>query len=194
MRNARFYWMVLSAGLLVCTPQLGAAGKSGSTPPAPDRIDVIAHSPLSGGPVTQLTIGTHRRKNYLYLNHGLTGAVTILDVTNPAAPTDAGELDVPKQEAGGNLSAIMGTAALIASSPSAPTEQTTPQTVTVMNFADPEHPAVSRQFPAVTSMLKDTSRGLIYLVNSDGLWVLRMNAPSDVSLEKQYEDYVLYNH
>jgi len=186
--------MVLGAGLLVGTPQLGVAAKSGSTPPAPDRIDVIAHLPLSGGPVTQLTIGTHWRKNYLYVNHGPAGAVTILDVTNPAAPADAGELDLPKQEAGGNLSAVIGTAALIASSPSATTEQTALQTVTVMNFADPEHPTVAREFPRVTSILKDTSRGLIYLVNSDGLWVLQAEPARDISLEKQYEDYVLYNH
>jgi len=79
------------------------------------------------------------------------------------------QLDVPKQEAGGSLNTIVGIAALIAS-PAAPTRQPMKQTVTVLSFADPEHPAVARQFSGVTSMLKDTSRGLIYLVNSDGLW------------------------
>ena len=76
--------MLLGASLLVADPRLGAAGKSGSTSVAPDRIDVIAQVPLSGGPVTQLTTGAHWRKNYLYLDHGPAGQVTILDVTNPA--------------------------------------------------------------------------------------------------------------
>jgi len=67
------------------------------------------------------------------------------------------------------------------------------QTVTVLSFADPEHPTVARQFSGVTFMLKDASRGLIYLVNSDGLWVLRVEPATDIQLQKEYEHYVLYN-
>jgi hypothetical protein len=105
-----------------------------------------------------------------------------------------GELDAPKQEAGGKLTAVVGTAALLTSAPSAPTEQTTTQTVTVLSFADTEHPSVARQFPGVTSMLKDDSRGLIYLAGSDGLWVLRMEPARDTQLEKEYAHYVIYDH
>ena len=139
-----------------------------------------------------MTTGTHWRKYYLYVDHGPADPVTVLDITNPAAPVSAGQLDVPKQEAGGKLSTIVGTAALI-TSPSEPTEQSINQTVTILSFADPEHPAVARQFLGVTSMLKDTSRGLIYLVNSDGLWVLRVEPAADIELQKEYEHYVLYN-
>jgi len=42
MRNPRLYWIILCASL--------AAGAQ----PTPDRIDVIAHIPLAGGPVTRL--------------------------------------------------------------------------------------------------------------------------------------------
>jgi hypothetical protein len=40
------------------------------------------------------------------------------------------------------------------------------------------------------SLLKDTSRGLIYLVNSDGLWVLRVESAADIELQKEYGHYV----
>ena len=63
----------------------------------------------------------------------------------------------------------------------------------MLSFADPEHPTVVRQFLGVIAMLKDTSRDLIYLINSDGLWVLRVEPATDVQLEKQYARYVLYN-
>jgi hypothetical protein len=180
---------IIGVSLLTAAPRLTAAGKRDSTDR--DRIDVIAHFPISGGAVTQLTTGTHWQKYYLYVDHGPAGPVTVLDVTNPAAPVPAGELDVPRPEAGGHLSTVVGTAALIAS-PSAP-KPTTTQTMTVLSFADPEHPTVVRQFSGVTSVLKDTSRGLVYLVNSDGLWVLRLEPATDIQLEKEYEHYVLYD-
>lgn len=191
MRNARLYWMILDASLLVGAPSLGAAEKRGL---ATDQIGVIAHYPLSGGPVNQLATATHWQKNYLYVDQGAAGPVTILDVTNATAPTAAGELDIPKQEASGNLTPVVGTAALIASSASVPTQQRTKQTVTIPSFADPQHPTVARQFLGVTSMLKDMSRGLIYLANSDGLWVLRVHPATDMQLEKQFEQRILYDH
>jgi hypothetical protein len=103
----------------------GAAGKDGSAPAIPDRIEVIAHFPPSDGPVTQLAAGTHWQKNYLYVDHGAAGAVAIVDVTNPAAPADAGELYVPKQETGESLDAVVGTAALMTSPAPTATHQTT---------------------------------------------------------------------
>lgn len=42
-------------------------------------------------------------------------------------------------------------------------------------------------------MLKDTSRGLIDLGDSDGWWVLRMKPAAGSQSEKQSAQYVLYN-
>jgi hypothetical protein len=184
------YWTILGTALLLVSTWLNAAAKSGAGAPAPDRIDVIAHFPLSGGPVTQLTTGTHWQKNYLYLNNSPTGAVTIPDVTNPAAPAVAGELDVPPQEAHGSLRAVVGTAALVATPGSTPATRTATQTITVLSFVDPEHPTVAHQFSGVTAMLNDSSRGLIYLSNSDGLWVLRVKPGEDIQADKDYAQYL----
>ena len=43
-------------------------------------------------------------------------------------------------------------------------------------------------------MLEDSSRGLIYLANTEGLWVLRPVPATDTELEKEYEEYILYSH
>ena len=177
---------LLCAALLVTAPLL--AGKDNQTPSGTDHIDVIAHIPLSGGPVVQLTSGTHWRRDYLYLGHGTVNAVTVLDVTDPTAPKAVDTLDLALPEAKGNVSAVVGNAVLVTSRASAPA----PQTVTILSYADPEHPKVARQFSGVTSMLKDTSRGLIYLANAEGLWVLRLDPATDVELEKEYQNYLLY--
>lgn len=129
MRHAIAY-SVLCTALLAAAPFL--AGKDIQTPSGNDRIDVIAHIPLSGGPVVQLTPSVHWRRNYLYLGHGSESPVTILDVTDPTAPKAVGTLDLPMQEANGNVSTVVGNAVLVASSTSPPA----PETVTILNFAE----------------------------------------------------------
>lgn len=104
----------------------------------------------------------------------------------------SGELDIPLAEAGGRLSAAVGTAELVTSSPPGATPEK--QTVTVLSFADPEHPSVVRQFSGVTAMVNDDARGLIYLADSGGLRVLRAEPATDVELEREYVEYVLYDH
>jgi hypothetical protein len=185
MRNAVAYSMLAAA--LLAGPSL--AGKENLTPSNADRIHVIAHIPLAGEPVVQLTSGVHWRRSYLYLVHGSGAPVTILDVTDPAKPKETGKLDVPEQEANGTMTAAVGTEVLLTSSVSTPT----PQTVTIVNFADQAHPRVVQQFSGVTSVLKDRSRGIIYLTNPEGLWVLRLDPATDMELQKEYEKYVLYN-
>lgn len=86
----------------------------------------------------------------------------------------------------------MGTAELVTSSPPGATPEK--QTVTVLSFADPEHPSVVRQFSGVTAMVNDDARGLIYLADSGGLRVLRAEPATDVELEREYVEYVLYDH
>ncbi len=177
---------LLCATLLAMAPLL--TGKDNQTSSSTDHIDVIAHIPLSGEPVVQLTSGTHWRRDYLYLGRGTEKTVTVLDVTNPTVPKAVDTINLPTWQANENVSAVVGNAVLVTSSPSAPA----PQTVTILSFADPEHPQVARQFSGVTSMLKDTSRGLIYITNSEGLWVLRLEPAADVELQKEYENYLLY--
>lgn len=197
MRNTRLHLIFIGVTLLIGAPLIAGEG-AGSALPVPDRIVVIAHTPLSPGVVTELTTGSHWGKDYLYVDRGLAAPVTILNVTNPAAPTKAGELDVPKQDAGGDLSTVTGNVALVDSSQASPTQPTLKRTVTVLSFADPEHPTVARHFSGVTAMLKDNQRGLIYLANSDGLWVLRVITAPDIQRdnqeEKRYLHHVLYDH
>jgi len=185
MRNI-VYFVMLGASLWARSAFPAVARKLPSTPES-DRIDVVAHLPLSGAPVVHLTSDNHWRRDYLYLDQGPSSPVTILDVTDPAMPRPAGQLDIPTQEANGNLSAVVGTAALVASPASAPA----PRTVTIMSFADPEHPKIEQQFAGVTAMLKEGM--FVYLANAQGLWVLRMTPATDAELQEQYQHYVLYN-
>ena len=177
-------WLLVTAAVLVACPLFGAKDHDA------DRINVIAHLPASSSPVMALTLGTHWQHNYLYVDHADGSPVTILDVTNPAEPVVTGQLELPKQDANASLGTVVGNAVLVTSAPLAAKVQT----VTILSFTDPERPTVVRQFSGVTSMIRDRSRGLTYLANPEGIWVLRAGSATNVALNRQYENYVLYSH
>ena len=185
MRSTLSTCSILATALMGAAPLVAGSGGA-------DRIAVIAQVLVPDGPVVQITAGTHRRRNFVYLRHGPPGgsAITVLDVTDPTVPKAAANLDAPPPEALGSITAVVGNAVLVAS----PTSPQPPQTITILNFADLEHPKVARQFPGVTALLKDAGRGLIYLTDSKTLWVLHPDPATDIDLEKQYEHHVLYSH
>jgi hypothetical protein len=110
--------------------------------------------------------------------------VSVIDVTDPSAPKLAREL-----AASGHLHAVVGSVALTTSTqlPGGP------ETVTITSFADPAHPKMLRQFLHVTGLVRDGSRGLIYLANDEGLFILRESPTTDIDLQRQYEHDVIYN-
>jgi hypothetical protein len=187
MLKARQSVLIPSADLWVAGSLAWATPKHEDAT-TPDRIDVIAHMPAEGGPFVQLITTAHWRRNYLYLERAGDNQVTVVDVTNPMAPTILKGLALPREESTGSLTTIVGSIALVSSSPALPTTQT----VTILSFRDPEHPTVVKRFAGVTETVTDAPRNLIYLANNDGIWVLRMMPGTDVQLQKDYEKQVLY--
>ena len=53
------------------------------------------------------------------------------------------------------------------------------ETVQLLNMSDPKNVKVMKTFKGVTSIYPDDGRKLVYLVNSDGLWIVshRMTHP-----------------
>jgi hypothetical protein len=47
------------------------------------------------------------------------------------------------------------------------------ETVKILDLSDPAHPKLLQTFTSVTSMLPDGGRGLVYLTNNEGLWILK---------------------
>jgi hypothetical protein len=61
-----------------------------------------------------------------------------------------------------------------------------------MDFSDPRNPKVAREFTGVTAMSRDDGRGLIYVANAAGVWILQRHFAEDPEVQKAYEDYVIY--
>jgi len=155
-----------------------------------DVIEVVGHIPLAAGPVRRFLTADHFSSHYLYAEHDTGSSVTLIDVTRFNLPLVLGELSYPA--GAGSLVVVSGTAALVTNAASAP--QTTPQAIRILDFSDPQHPKVSREFDGVTAINRDDRRGLIFLANAEGVWVLHQNRAADPEVEKAYARHVIYDH
>jgi hypothetical protein len=96
--------------------------------------------------------------------------------------------------AAASIFTVAGTAALIAENRSSPPADDPPQTIRIMDFSDPLHPKVAREFAGVTAISRDERRGLIFLANPEGLWILRQTFAEDPEVQRAYAWHVLYDH
>jgi hypothetical protein len=67
------------------------------------------------------------------------------------------------------------------------------QTFRIMSFADPAHPASKQEFLDVSAVLRDGNRGLIFLANPQGIWILQEKLALDPAFEKEWEHTALDN-
>ncbi len=157
--------------------------------PTQDEIDVVAHIPLSEGAVTRFLETRRYHRDYLYAEHE-SGKLSLIDVTTVNKPTVLRDVAVPEGNSE-NLVAVAGNAVLVSISNNTQTAAGTgEQTFRIMSFADSEHPAVKQQFDHVTAIARDESKGLVFLANDSGLWILQLRyavSQKDAELQRSIE-------
>ena len=176
----------------VLTPT-GAMAKSKAKPESvsQDRIDILANVAVGDGPITRLTMTQHYTRSYLYLEHA-SRTLTLIDITDARHPSVVSNLDLPPNEAGSIVTAA-GDAALVSSDAAQPAPPRT-RTMSIVSFADPAHPRTVKQFANVTCTALDDRRGLVFVANDEGLWILHRNPAEDPEVQERYAHEVLYNH
>ena len=176
-------------GLAILIP-LSAKDKKPKSPPQ-DQIEVVAHIPLTTGPVLRFLATEHYSSHYLYAEHGAGSSVTLIDITRPNQPAVLAEVAYPSAGPD-SLVVVSGTAALVTSGGSP--HSGPPQTIRVFDFSDPHNPKVSHEFNGVTAIDRDDRRGLIFLANAEGVWILHQSRAEDPEVEKAYAHHVIYDH
>ena len=157
-----------------------------------DSIEVVGHIPLTDGTVKRFISTQHYSSYYLYVERDH-GKITLIDVTRTASPAVLADVAYPSDGGSGSLSAVAGTAALVSSEPVVTSSAAqVPQTIRIMDFSDPQKPKVAREFTGVTAIAKDAGRGLIFVANADGVWILQQHFALDPEVERAYQDYVIY--
>jgi len=143
---------------------IAAAGPAIQAKPNPNKgedkpANVIAHVQLSGGPVTRMLLVKKEGKEYLLIGLDSTAGVAVFDVSNPDRPraidTTSSATGAPSAE----VKVVADTLTLFGSSDAG--------TASSANSKD------MRSFSGVTASMKDKARGLIYVTNGDGLWIVK---------------------
>jgi hypothetical protein len=74
---------------------------------------------------------------------------------------------------------MVGAGLAIAEAPGAGTEKVRDeQFVRLLDLSDPVNPRTLQTFDTVSSTLLDDGQNLVYITNSEGLWILRYNVPT----------------
>jgi hypothetical protein len=198
-QNRRVPSMLFAGLMLPLFCGFAADAKDKKVKAAPDQpkdeIEVVGHIPLVGGPITRFQSTQHYSSYYLYAEHDAGASVTLIDVTKVGHPSVL--TDVSYSQGGGSdsLLVVAGTAALVNSEPGAPPAAATaskPQTLKIIDFSDPLHPKVAREFTGVTAIGRNDPRGLIFVANQDGIWILQQRLAEDPEVEKAYANYANY--
>jgi len=188
--------IMLCAVLLALPTTLQAKDKKVKAPSKEpqDQIEVVGHIPLANGPVRRFISTQHYSSYYLYVEYAATNNVTLVDVTKAAQPAVLADVSYPSNGGDTVLFTVAGTAALVTEGPGHGATASSAQTVRIMDFSDPVHPKVAREFAGVTALSRDDRRGLIFLANPEGIWILRQSFAEDPEVEKEYARRVLYDH
>lgn len=188
--------IILCALLLELSTAVQAKNKKVKAPPKEpqDQIEVVGHIPLANGPVRRFISTQHYTSYYLYVEYAATNNVTLVDVTKAAQPAVLADVSYPSNGGNTALFTVAGTAALVTEGPGPGATASSTQTVRIIDFSDPVHPKVAREFAGVTALSRDDHRGLIFLANPEGIWILHQSFAEDPEVEKEYARRVLYDH
>jgi hypothetical protein len=156
----------------------GANAKPGAVKPSEQSATVVAHLALSGAPASQMYLHEIGGKQYLYIGANSKEGLTVVNVTNPDQPNVIKRLAWPNEASTGRLQMVSGGLALAegpdGDSVAADTPPST-RTVKVFDLSDPANPRAVLSFSGVTSTFADDARNLVYIMNGEGLWILRNN-------------------
>lgn len=175
--------LILLVAVFLAVPISAAAQ---STEPIQERVKVVGHLALPKMHVNQMFLQQRGDHSYLYLHRPVKQAFAVVDVTKPDKPVLL-EQAALKNGAGAQVEMVKSEAVLAVSvapevpagasgpapgAPPAPEVKLPTETVRLIDLSDPRNPKVIKTFTGVTSMIPDDSRRLMYIVNSEGLWVV----------------------
>jgi hypothetical protein len=150
-------------------------------------VQVVGHLSLDGAQASHLFVRqSDRGRRYLYAAPVEGHSVVIVNISDPSHPVIEGRMDYQDQNRTGDVTPVGRNAAIVEIAEHTGVERgeaAALRNIGVMDLSDPAHPKIACRFADVSGYLSDASKSLIYIVNSEGLWIVRHHEPLDVSAE-----------
>lgn len=179
MRLPRKQAVVFNFLLAACVLQ---ASEAAAPKPTDLPATVIAHLPLPQTTGNQMLLQRDKGKEFLYVQQASKQGFMVVDVSKPDQPSLMKRSAESDKATSGNLEMVSPDIAIAEAPEKTPTTLSSnahpTETVRVLDLSDPRNPKTLETFNKVSSILPDGGRGIIYLTNNEGLWVLRYNRPA----------------
>lgn len=183
-KNAHQQIALIFVGALLCLLTIMTPDAEAQKPPQetqPTGMQIIGHSDLDGVRGLKIFLQEQQGRWYLYAGHASERGLTIVEVTDPAHPKVV--KSVASSKVPGSLGAVEQVGDLtFATTRGGPADDgvdplnTVPGGLTIWDLTDPVNPQVVREFSGVSDVLMD-ARGCVYVIDRDGLWILRKAEP-----------------
>jgi hypothetical protein len=138
---------------------------------------VVAHISFSG--LSAVDMAMQKRVNdkyYIYVEHSKDQGISIVDISNPAQAKALGVIPWPDPAMSSRMN-LAGDLAIIAESEVLPMHsRTSDDDLVLWDLSNPAAPRVVQKFSGVVKWLQD-ERNFIYVLNSEGLWII--SKPAD---------------
>src|SRR5262249_33079575 len=151
-------------------------------------IYLVGHLPLSETTISYISATSDSSRQLLQLTDATQRTLTVVDVTMPEQPKLVEQAQLPADLVNSALQTRIGNTALFAATDSSSFDRKDTKSITLVSFADPSNPKTVQKFENVTAVWMDRGRELIYLTNSDGLWVLQIYSEADKRAEEIFDE------
>jgi hypothetical protein len=171
----------LSAGVTILTLFVAlapsAAAKHRPVKPSVEPLTVIGHVALPDTPVSEMFLHDRGDKHYLLIGDNSEQHFTVVDITEPNEPNIIETTAPPQDSSNGKLETVGGGLPLTkapAKDSRAAAGRTSNQLASILDLIEAANPQKIQGFSEINSILSDDRRNLIYVTNSEGLWVLML--------------------
>jgi hypothetical protein len=154
-----------------------------------DTIELIGSVEIHNSNIRNIQSTKHQGMNLLYLEDASNHTVTVVNVTDATRPIITKKIAIPDGLT--SVEALAGEAALLADHSSPVSDNS--KTVSVVNLGNSSDHHRMLTFTDVTAISTADQRGLIYLVDRDGLKILNKKFSSDPKIESEFTKRVRYD-
>jgi hypothetical protein len=153
----------------------GASAKDRKPKETNNLAHVVAHISFEG--LSSVDMVIQRKLNetyYLYVQHAKDQGISVIDISKPTEPKAVGLIPWPDSVLSGRMN-VTGDLAIIAET-GVPPRNITSNDLVLWDLSNPGAPRVVQKFLGVAKWLQD-DRDFVYILNSEGLWVV--SKPAD---------------